>query len=120
MLLVGGKDKGYSYEPLFEAIRRSGVVHAVIYGENAFRILNAALKAEFTKVTLCRPFDMAVRIAYMTAGKGQNVLLSPASASFDAFRSYEERGERFAQIFEELRREAGEGTREVTFAERAE
>ena len=120
VLLVGGKDKGYSYEPLFEAIKRSGVVHAVIYGENAFRILNAALKAEFTKVTLCRPFDMAVRIAYMTAGKGQNVLLSPASASFDAFRSYEERGERFAQIFEELRREAGERTREETFAERAE
>ena len=105
VLLVGGKDKGYDYEPLFEGIKRSGVAHAVIYGENAFHILNAALKSNFTAVTLCRPFDIAVRIAYLTAQRGQNVLLSPASASFDAFKSYEERGERFIQIYNELKNE---------------
>ncbi len=105
VLLLGGKDKGYSYEPLFEEMKGSDVVHAVIYGENAFRILSAALKKGFTAVTLCRPFDMAVRIAFLTAKSGQNVLLSPASASFDAFRSYEERGERFAQLLEQLRAE---------------
>lgn len=120
VLLVGGKDKGYTYEPLFEAVKRSGVVHAVIYGENAFRVLNAALKAEFTKVTLCRPFDMAVRVAYMTAEKGQNVLLSPASASFDAFRSYEERGDRFAELFRELQGGARECAAEDAFADAAE
>lgn len=106
VILLGGKDKGYSYEPLFEKIKNSGVVHAVIYGENAFRILNAALKNGFTSVTLCRPFDLAVRVAFLTARKGQTVLLSPASASFDSFRSYEERGERFAQIFEQLTEES--------------
>lgn len=99
VILLGGKDKGYSYEPLFDAIKSSSVVHAVIYGENAFRILNAALKRGFTGVTLCRPFDLAVRVAYLTAKPGQNVLLSPASASFDAFHSYEERGDRFAELF---------------------
>lgn len=110
VILLGGKDKGYSYEPLFDAIKNSGVVHAVIYGENAFRILNAALKRGFTAVTLCRPFDMAVRVAYLTAKRGQNVLLSPASASFDAFRNYEERGERFVEMLEILRSEsAGSG-----------
>ncbi len=98
VLLVGGKDKGYSYEPLFDAVRNSGVVHCVIYGENAFRILNAALKKGFTAVTLCRPFDVAVRVAYLTAKPGQNLLLSPASASFDAFRNYEERGDRFREL----------------------
>ncbi len=56
-------------------------------------------------VTLCRPFDMAVRVAYLTAKKGQNVLLSPASASFDAFKSYEERGDRFSFLMEQLKRE---------------
>lgn len=57
---------------------------------------------KFDRITLCRPFDLAVRVAFMTAKKGQNVLLSPASASFDQFKSYEERGERFAQLMKEL------------------
>ncbi len=105
VLLVGGKDKGYSYEPLFDAVKSSHVVHTVIYGENAFRILNAALKRGYTAVTLCRPFDLAVRVAYLTAKPGQNVLLSPASASFDTFRSYEERGERFCALMETLQAE---------------
>ncbi|MGN0822703.1 MAG: UDP-N-acetylmuramoyl-L-alanine--D-glutamate ligase [Candidatus Gallimonas sp.] len=98
VLLLGGKDKGYAYEPLFDAIKTSSVVHTVLYGENAFRILNAALKKGFTAVTLCRPFETAVRVARMIAREGQNVLLSPASASFDAFRNFEERGDRFAEI----------------------
>ncbi len=121
VLLVGGKDKGYDYEPLFEKMRGSGVVHAVCYGENAFRVLNAALKSNFTAVTLCRPFDIAVRVAYLTARKGQNVLLSPASASFDSFKSYEERGDRFIELYKKLRDEstrvmpAAEGAREEIY-----
>lgn len=109
ILLVGGKDKGYSYEPLFDAIKNSGVIHTVIYGENAFRILGAALKKGYTAVTLCRPFDVAVRVAYLTAKKGQNVLLSPASASFDSFKNYEERGERFREMLEILSAEKKSG-----------
>ena len=120
VLLVGGKDKGYSYEPLFEAAKRAGVAHVVIYGENAFRVLEAAVKTDFTKVTLCRPFDMAVRIAFLTAKRGQSVLLSPASASFDAFKSYEERGDRFAELFETLGRERGERPAEAALADAAE
>lgn len=109
VLLLGGKDKGYSFEPLFDAIKNSGVVHAVLYGENSLRILNVALKKGFTNVTLCKPFDVAVRVAYLTARKGQNVLLSPASASFDSFRSYEERGDRFREMFELLSAEKARG-----------
>ena len=128
VLLVGGKDKGYLYEPLFDAIKSSGVVHTVIYGENAFRILNAALKQSYHSVTLCRPFDMAVRIAYLSARPGQNVLLSPASASFDSFKSYEERGDRFAELMNMLKTErervahgellkVGDGAREDVYPE---
>ena len=105
IILLGGKDKGYTYEPLFDAIKESNVVHAVLYGENAFRILQSALKKGYTSVTLCRPFDLAVRVAYLTAKQGQNVLLSPASASFDAFTSYEERGKRFAEMMKLLKSE---------------
>ncbi len=106
VLLVGGKDKGYSYEPLFEVIANSSVVHTVVYGENAFRVLNAALKQGNTSITLCKPFDLAVKVAYLSAKEGQNVLLSPASASFDSFTSYEQRGERFEELFEEFKAEA--------------
>lgn len=120
VLLVGGKDKGYSYEPLFEAAKRYGIVHIVIYGENAFRILEAAVKTDFTKVTLCRSFEMAVRIAFMTAKRGQNVLLSPASASFDAFKSYEERGDCFAELVRSLQKERGAGPTEAEVAGAAE
>jgi len=103
VLLLGGKDKGYSYEPLFEEIKTSSVIHTVIYGENAFRILGAAIKRGYTNVTLCRPFDLAVRVAFLTARAGQNVLLSPASASFDSFQNYEQRGDRFIAVMETLR-----------------
>ncbi len=117
VLLVGGKDKGYSYEPLFDAVKTSGVVHTVIYGENAFRVLGAALKKGYTAVTLCRPFDVAVRVAFLTAKRGQNLLLSPASASFDSFRNYEERGERFKELLGILTEERRERPAEERLAE---
>ena len=98
VLLVGGKDKGEQFGPLFSALRRSRVVHAVLFGECAFRLMNAAMEENFTAVTLCRPFEVAVSVACLTARPGQNVLLSPAAASFDEFRSFEERGEKFASL----------------------
>ncbi len=98
VLLLGGKDKGYRYEPLFEALRSSKVVHAILYGENRFALLRAAEARGFTSVTLCDSLEFATRVAMLRAHSGQNVLLSPASASFDEFSGYEERGERFAEI----------------------
>ena len=102
VLILGGKDKGERYEPLFAALKRSRVVHAVLCGENAFRLMNAAMEEGYTAVTLCRPFEVAVRVACLTARAGQSVLLSPAAASFDAFRSFEERGEKFADLVKQI------------------
>ena len=102
VLILGGKDKGEKYEALFSALKKTNVVHTVLCGENAFRLLDAAMREKYFRLTLCRPFDLAVRVAFLMAKRGQNVLLSPASASFDAFRSYEERGERFAALMQEF------------------
>ena len=98
VLLLGGKDKGYEYAPLFEALKQTKVVRCVIYGENAFKILESAAKTGYKNVTLTEKFDYAVKIARLLAARGQTVLLSPASASFDEFQSYEERGDRFVSV----------------------
>lgn len=98
ILLLGGKDKGYDYDGLFEKIKRSNVTLAVLYGENRFKLFNAAVRSGFQQTILCPDFEMALRFSAVVAKSGQNVLLSPASSSFDAFSGYEERGDRFTEI----------------------
>ncbi len=102
VILLGGKDKGYDYGPLFESLNSTAVIHAVIYGENRFKMLNAAIKAGFVSVSLCSEFATAVKLAAYIAKPGQNVLLSPASSSFDSFANYEERGDAFKALVENL------------------
>ena len=102
VLLLGGKNKGYDYARLFAMLKRSPVVHAVLYGENRYELLKCAREQGFERITVCERFEFAVQIATMLAKHGQTVLLSPASASFDEFASYEERGEAFVQIVRTL------------------
>ncbi len=102
VLLLGGKNKGYDYTKLFAVMRKSSVVHAVLYGENRYELLKCAREQGFEDFSLCNRFAFAVQIAVMQAKSGQAVLLSPASASFDEFASYEERGDTFVQIVRSL------------------
>lgn len=108
ILLLGGKDKGYDYTALFNYIYNAGVVHTVLYGENRFKLLHCARSVGVETVTVCRSFDFALKIATMHATSGQTVLLSPASASFDEFSSYEERGDAFANYVQTLTKETKE------------
>jgi UDP-N-acetylmuramoylalanine--D-glutamate ligase len=98
ILLLGGKNKGYDYGKLFAVLSNTRVKHAVLYGENRFALLKSAREYSFENFTLCDSFEFAVRIAALKAKEGQTVLLSPASASFDEFASYEERGDKFVEI----------------------
>ena len=100
VVLLGGKDKGYDYAPLFDAFKESKVIHAVIYCENRFKLLNSAIQCGFTSFSLCSEFETAVRISRYIAKPGQKVLLSPASSSFDSFSNYEERGDAFRMLVE--------------------
>lgn len=103
VLLLGGKDKGYNYDNLFAELKTSSVVQTVLYGENRLKLLEAAMRVGYKNVTLCESFFVAVQLAKLTAKKGQTVLLSPASASFDEFAGYEERGERFVAIVQSFK-----------------
>ncbi len=110
VLLLGGKHKGYDYKNLFLSLKDSPVVHAVLYGENRYALLKSARECAFDNISLCESFGFAVRIAAIRAERGQTVLLSPASASFDEFASYEERGDKFVEIVQGLaKEESGEG-----------
>ena len=100
VILLGGQDKGYDYVPLFAELKNSNVIHAVLYGENRFKLLNAAIKSGFISFSLCSEFDTAVRLSGFIAKSGQSVLLSPASSSFDSFSNYEERGDAFRNLVE--------------------
>lgn len=106
VLLLGGKDKGYDYTNLFVFLPKSEVRLVVFYGENRYAIAENALKVGYKNFLLCSDFSMAVDIARRSAKAGENVLLSPASASFDEFSGYEERGDRFVAFVKEFERES--------------
>lgn len=103
VLLLGGKDKGYEYNSLFAAMNKGKIVHAIMYGENRFKLMDSAVKSGFLSFSLCPDLSTAVYLARRVAKSGQSVLLSPASASFDEFSSYEERGDTFIKLVEGLK-----------------
>lgn len=102
VILLGGKDKGDDYTYLFQELKQSRVIHAVIYGENRFKMLNSAIKAGFVSFSLCSEFSTAVQLARFIAKPSETVLLSPASSSFDSFSNYEERGDAFKELVENI------------------
>jgi UDP-N-acetylmuramoylalanine--D-glutamate ligase len=88
----GGKDKGLDFSalgPLAERRMRA----AVLIGETAEKL--AAMLERHIRVYIEPSLEAAVARAALLAQPGDVVLLSPACASFDQFRSYEDRGERF-------------------------
>jgi UDP-N-acetylmuramoylalanine--D-glutamate ligase len=91
-LIAGGKDKGGSYSPL-EPLVRKRVRHLVLIGEAAERIEQEL--GEFTDTRRAASMEEAVRLAAEITKRGGTVLMSPACSSFDMFRDYEERAERF-------------------------
>ena len=93
--ILGGRDKGLDFAELLEA-PLARVKRALLIGASADAIAaSLSGKLTFEKVaTLAR----AVARASELAAPGDTVLLSPACASFDQFRNYEERGEQFAAL----------------------
>jgi len=103
VIILGGYDKHTSFDPLSREIVNNPMIrHAVLIGETAPLIRNSLQRAGFTQMTDADSMRDAVEKAAGLAGQGWNVLLSPACASFDMFKDYEERGRVFKQIVKSL------------------
>jgi UDP-N-acetylmuramoylalanine--D-glutamate ligase len=101
--IFGGSEKGEEYAPLLDPVRERCVA-CYLTGASADRLAEALAPAIGDGVELhrCADLEDAVRRAAAAARPGEAVLLSPACASFDAFESFEARGERFREIVGEL------------------
>jgi UDP-N-acetylmuramoylalanine--D-glutamate ligase len=95
LIILGGKDKGSDYTVLQQPLRDKAVL-ALLIGAAAEKIEGQI--AGSVAVERAQTLDRAVEIASRTAHSGDVVLLAPASASFDQFENYEQRG----RVFKEL------------------
>ncbi len=98
--IIGGVDKGNVYDDLLPLVNEK--VKAII----CLGVDNQKIKASFGNIveTMVETTSMneAVQMAYRLAEKGDNVLLSPACASFDLFENYEDRGRQFKEAVRNL------------------
>ncbi|MBP5590017.1 MAG: UDP-N-acetylmuramoyl-L-alanine--D-glutamate ligase [Bacteroidales bacterium] len=91
--IVGGTDKGNDYSELFEVVAEK--VRAIVcLGVDNKKIIDA-FKDIVPTIVETKSMEEAVRSAYYLAKKNETVLLSPACASFDLFKNYEDRGRKF-------------------------
>ncbi len=100
-VILGGSLKGSSFAGLAHRAHKAGVSRAYLIGEAADEIAEA-LAAAGVRFQHSRDLENAVADARAEAEPGDVVLLSPACASYDQFRDFEERGERFRELVEAL------------------
>ena len=102
-IILGGYDKHTDFTPLVrEMIAAPMIRHAVLIGATADQIEATLLREGFTAVHRASTLEEAVALSRSLCQAGDNVLLSPACASFDMFSDYEARGRIFKKIVRAL------------------
>jgi len=99
ILIAGGKDKGFSFDPLRPLVKEK-VRSTILIGEmaeNIRRSWNGAVECE-----IANSLADAVERAHARAGPGEVVLFSPGTSSFDMFKSYGDRGDQFRALVRAL------------------
>lgn len=98
ILLLGGLDRGQSFLDLKEF---NNIKHVVCYGENKFKIKEDMEKLNI-KVDVVDVLEEAVKKAYEVSNDKDVILFSPASASWDQYKDFEERGKKFKEYIDSL------------------
>ncbi len=93
VLILGGKDKGNDYKEIEELVKSK--VHALVFLGIDNSKLHEFFDGKVEQIVDTGSMEEAVNKAYALAGEGDSVLLSPCCASFDLFKSYEDRGDQF-------------------------
>lgn len=106
VLIAGGYDKHLDYTPIAKPILKK-VKKLILMGQTADKIYEAVLEEEKKQkkeidIYQCDTLLQTVQIANKIAKKGQIVLFSPASASFDLFKDFADRGNQFKDLVKEL------------------
>jgi UDP-N-acetylmuramoylalanine--D-glutamate ligase len=99
VLIAGGKDKGFTFDPLRSLVKEK-VKSAVLIGEMAISIRESWHGAIETEIATS--LADAVERARSSARAGDVVLFSPGTSSFDMFRSYADRGDQFRKLVQTL------------------
>lgn len=100
VLILGGKDKGNDYTEIEEFVKEK--VHTIICMGKDNSKLQEFFKGKIVNVIDTHSVEEAVSQASYYAKPGDTVLLSPCCASFDLFKSYEERGTQFKELVRKL------------------
>lgn len=99
VLILGGYDKKTAFDQLAVTAKTSPYIRqAVLMGQTAEQIGTALIQAGFTECHFVANLQEAVQLAARLASPGCHVLFSPACASFDQFKDYEQRGRVFKQL----------------------
>ncbi len=99
LLLCGGRNKGSDFGTLIELVSRK-VKHCFVFGEAAAEMKEAWKRV--VPVTVCLDMKQALGEARQIARTGDTVLLSPACASFDQFKNYKDRGQKFKEMVDSM------------------
>ena len=100
ILILGGIDKGNDYSLLFELVKEK--VKAIVCMGTDNRKIHEAFKEIAPVIVNTASAQEAVFASFRLASKGDVVLLSPACASFDLFKNYEDRGDQFRKAVRDL------------------
>ncbi|HOK62280.1 MAG TPA: UDP-N-acetylmuramoyl-L-alanine--D-glutamate ligase [Soehngenia sp.] len=101
ILIAGGYDKNADYTRLIEALKDKCKA-LIVLGQTKEKIKDAAYNNDFLNVYLAKDMREAVDIATSLSSPNDQVLLSPACASWDMYKNYEERGDHFKKIVNDI------------------
>lgn len=105
ILLLGGLDRGLPFDGLKDYLTH--VTHIVCYGETK-NIIKEFADSINVDCTVVDTLEVAVKVAYDISEENDTILLSPACASWDQYKDFEERGKEFKKIVEKLKEENNE------------